>query len=181
MAALKLPDLSGVNDSFIPAILEDSPAAANIPAEALELAPGAVLVMTTFNEGTGSANPLGSGISASGSDGKSLASVVDAVDISLVDIGDGASRKVMVTTPIYVRLSDVAPATTTPLLCAFLDGDVWSQQGIRVATEEELNDFFRGQVNTTGLCAPRHISPSSALSWTCCWTVPTSMSCHKMA
>lgn len=180
MAALKLPDLSGVNDSFIPAILEDSPAAANIPAEALELAPGAVLVMTTFNEGTGSANPLGSGISASGSDGKSLASVVDAVDISLVDIGDGASRKVMVTTPIYVRLSDVAPATT-PLLCAFLDGDVWSQQGIRVATEEELNDFFRGQVNTTGLCAPRHISPSSALSWTCCWTVPTSMSCHKMA
>ncbi|CAL1149627.1 unnamed protein product, partial [Cladocopium goreaui] len=51
MAALKLPDLSGVNDSFIPAILEDSPAAAILPAEALELAPGAVLVMTTFNEG----------------------------------------------------------------------------------------------------------------------------------
>lgn len=163
MAALKLPDLSGVNDSFIPAILEDSPAAAILPAEALELAPGAVLVMTTFNEGTGSANPLGSGISASGSDGKSLASVVDAVDISLVDIGDGASRKVMVTTPIYVRLSDVAPATTTPLLCAFLDGDVWSQQGIRVATEEELNDFFGGQVNTTGLwCATTHLSIFSA-------------------
>eukprot|EP00435_Cladocopium_sp_Y103_P002584 s2473_g1.t1 len=89
MAAVKLPDLSSVNDSFIPAILEDSPAAAILPAEALELAPGAALVMTTFNGGNGSANPLGSGISASGSDGKSLASVVDAVDISLVDVGCG--------------------------------------------------------------------------------------------
>lgn len=163
MAAVKLPDLSSVNDSFIPAILEDSPAAAILPAEALELAPGAALVMTTFNGGNGSANPLGSGISASGSDGKSLASVVDAVDISLVDVGDLTSRKVTVTTPIYVRLSDVPISATTPLLCAFLDGDVWSQEGVRVATEEELNDFFGGQVNTTGLwCATTHLSIFSA-------------------
>eukprot|EP00435_Cladocopium_sp_Y103_P025592 s1429_g6.t1 len=76
---------------------------------------------------------------------------------------DLTSRKVTVTTPIYVRLSDVPISATTPLLCAFLDGDVWSQEGVRVATEEELNDFFGGQVNTTGLwCATTHLSIFSA-------------------
>lgn len=40
-----------------------------------------------------------------------------------------------------MRLSDAL--TPDPAwLCAYLDGDSWSQDGVRLATEEELTNFF---------------------------------------
>lgn len=158
MAAVKLGEIAS-SASFVPAIVEDSPAAAILPLELLELADGAALVMTTFDGGDD--NPLASGLSATSS-GRTLASVVDAVDISLVDIGNFTSKKVSVSNPIYVRLSDAL--TPDPAwLCAYLDGDSWSQDGVRLATEEELTNFFGSSVNTTGLwCATYHLSIFSA-------------------
>ncbi|CAK8989604.1 unnamed protein product [Durusdinium trenchii] len=158
MTAVKLPGLNSTTTPFV-SIAEGSPAAAVLPLEVLAISDGAALVMTAFNGNSS----LSSGLSSSNPEGgSSFTSMVDAVDISLVDLGNLVPRKISATTPIYVRIatSNADPAWR----CAYLDGDTWSVEGVRLATAEELRDFFGPSADISGVwCATLHLSIFSAV------------------
>lgn len=58
---------------------------------------------------------------------------------------------------IYLRLSSESPGPTWT--CAFLDGETWSTEGVRIASIEELTARFGESVDTSGFwCATTHLS-----------------------
>ena len=74
--------------------------------------------------------------------GRPIQAVAPAVDASLVDRRTLSVREVRLTTPIYLRVADVAPEPN--FICAYFDGEFWSTQGVRLATVEELQAGVRG-------------------------------------
>ncbi|CAE7866157.1 unnamed protein product [Symbiodinium microadriaticum] len=117
------------------------------------------LVMTTFDGAVGNES-LGSGLKVRLNRGRPLSSAVPAVDISLVSLRTFSAKDVKVadgTTPIYVRLSDETP--DPKWLCAYLDGETWSTEGVRLATVAELAEALPDGTNTSGLwCATLHLT-----------------------
>ncbi|CAE7234869.1 ACBP4, partial [Symbiodinium natans] len=91
--------------------------------------------------------------------GRPIQAVAPAVDASLVDRRTLSVREVRLTTPIYLRVADVAPEPN--FICAYFDGEFWSTQGVRLATVEELQAF--GSLATMNIsggvwCATLHLS-----------------------
>ena len=154
------------------AVVENSPAAAVLPLEArrksccLNLAAileqalagipaDAALVLTTFDGPQ--AESLSRGRKMQTAAGQPLETAVPAVDVSIVDTQSLSATEVRVSTPIYVRIAKEAPDPSW--VCAFLDGDKWSREGVRLATAEELEVAFGAVADTTGVwCATLHLS-----------------------
>ena len=105
------------------------------------------LVLTTF-DGPASES-LGRGRKMQSAAGRPLEAAVPAVDISIIDKGSLSAQEVQVNTPIYVRISREAPDPTW--ICAYLDGDTWSTEGVRLATPGELEAAFGAVADTSGV------------------------------
>ena len=81
------------------------------------------------------------------------------VDVSIYDLDNFTAKKVVSTSAIYVKLGPLLPLTE-PLdarwTCAYLDGDTWSTDGVRLATAEELEAF---NLSASGVwCVSYHLS-----------------------
>eukprot|EP00439_Symbiodinium_sp_Y106_P034088 s444_g4.t1 len=181
MAAVELRG-APANSSFVAAVIDGSAAAVVLPLEALGgLAENAVLVLTTFDgpeaselgspgqkaqtrasrpieASTPAASELGSpGQKAQTRASRPIEASTPAVDISIVDKDSFSAQEVQVRTPIFVRIAEVAPEPNW--ICAYLDGDTWSTEGVRLATPAELETAFGGQADTSGVwCATLHLS-----------------------
>ncbi|CAE7670489.1 unnamed protein product [Symbiodinium sp. CCMP2592] len=151
---------SGSSTSPVAAIVDDSPAAVVLSSEVLEalgdLGEKAVLVLTTF-DGPEAAELGSPGQKAQTMASRPIEAATPAVDISIVDKDSFSAQEVQVRTPIFVRIAEVAPEPNW--ICAYLDGDTWSTEGVRLATSAELETAFGGQADTSGVwCATLHLS-----------------------
>ena len=79
------------------------------------------------------------------------------VDLSIYNLESLTAKKVLSTSPIYVKLGPVTePFDATRLTCAYLDGDTWSTDGVHLATAEELEAF---NLSLSGAwCVSYHLS-----------------------
>ncbi|CAE7245713.1 Synaptotagmin-4 [Symbiodinium microadriaticum] len=159
LGTMKAVELKGApgNSSFVAAVVDGSAAAVVLPLETLgELGESAVLVLTTF-DGPESSELGSPGQKAQTRASRPIQSATPAVDISIVDKDSFSAQEVQVRTPIFVRIAEVAPEPNW--ICAYLDGDTWSTEGVRLATPAELETAFGGQADTSGVwCATLHLS-----------------------
>ncbi|CAE7539239.1 unnamed protein product [Symbiodinium sp. KB8] len=121
------------NSSFLPLIVENSPAAAVLPQELVEE------VKLRYCRGWGPE------------------AAVPAVDISIVDVESLGVREVQGARTFFVRIAETPP--DPEWICAYLDGDSWSTEGVRLATASELEAALGGSADTSGVwCATVHLS-----------------------
>ncbi|CAJ1385979.1 unnamed protein product [Effrenium voratum] len=155
MTAVKLTDQSQENGfAMVRHTIDSSVSTAYIPTETLQNGSYSAVVITTFNGETGK-DLMGKGASATSSTGNPLIFSTDAMDVSLFG-SDLSVVHVTSAEPIFIKLSITNPEPS--LFCAYqLPDGTWSREGVRLATEKEL-DQFRG-VDTSGAwCATSHLS-----------------------
>eukprot|EP00439_Symbiodinium_sp_Y106_P015391 s943_g2.t1 len=155
MVAFKLPANSS-NSSFLPLIVENSPAAALLPQELVQEVSegrGAVLVATTLD----GPSSEGAGRKMRTNLGRPIQAAVPAVDISIVDVESLGVFEVQGTRTFFVRIAESPP--NPEWICAYLDGDSWSTEGVRLATTSELEAALGVSADTSGVwCATVHLS-----------------------
>ncbi|CAE7601919.1 SYT4 [Symbiodinium sp. CCMP2592] len=87
--------------------------------------------------------------------------VVAPVDVTLHSSVAGSVGGDLNGSLIYIRMTDVSPQQTW--VCAYLDGDEWSTQGVRIASQEELA-ALQSSANTTGTwCVTNHLTMFSII------------------
>ena len=89
-----------------------------------------------------------------------LKPVTGVVDVSIYDVyglDNWKAKKVVSTRPIYVKLGPLTePFDATRWTCAYLDGDTWSTDGVRLVTAEELEAL---NLSASGAwCVSYHLS-----------------------
>jgi hypothetical protein len=109
-----------------------------------------VLVATSFSENQNA-------IIFQGTSRTLLKPVTGVVDVSIYDLDNLTAKKVVSTRPIYVKLGPLTePFDATRWTCAYLDGDTWSTDGVRLVTAEELEAF---NLSASGAwCVSYHLS-----------------------
>ena len=151
-----------ISSSIIEVEAEESPAAVILPQEALPVqgnldAERILTVVPLTGEAT--KTTLGEGSKAEFG-GKSVELAVDAVDVSLFEVLGGQSSAISIDdapSPIFLRLSD--QNAEPDWRCAYLDGEVWSREGVRLASAAEISALYGDSVNTSGVwCATTHLS-----------------------
>ena len=112
-----------------------------------------MLVATSFSENQNA-------IIFQGTSRTLLKPVTGVVDVSIYDVyglDNWTAKKVVSTRPIYVKLGPLTePFDATRWTCAYLDGDTWSTDGVRLVTAEELEAF---NLSASGAwCVSYHLS-----------------------
>ncbi|CAE7625670.1 PAO [Symbiodinium sp. CCMP2592] len=153
MTALRLPAIAA-NSSYLAITVNSTSAAFALPLEAVGtdyLVVLTVLDMETSDElGGKSQTKAGRPIEAA---------PLPLVDVTLVDSQTRNAQEVRVAedTPIYVRIAAVPPEPNW--ICAYLDGNSWSQEGVHLATMPELERALGANTETYGTwCATSHLS-----------------------
>ncbi|CAE7392808.1 SYT4 [Symbiodinium sp. CCMP2456] len=151
-----------ISSSVIEVEVEESPAAVILPQEALPVQgnPDAERILTVVPlTGEATKTTLGEGSKAKFG-GRSVELAVDAVDVSVFEVLGGQSSELSIEdapSPIFLRLSGRNPEPDWR--CAYLDGEVWSREGVRLASAAEISALYGDSVNTSGVwCATTHLS-----------------------
>ena len=145
--------LQNSSGTVLALLLDGSPAAAVLPLELVNQA--SALVLATLN-GPGSED-FSAGRRFWTKQGRLIEAVAPAVDITLMNMQTLNVLEVQGATIFYVRIAQMAP--DPEWICAFLDGDAWSTDGVRLAFAEELEAAFGDIADTSGVwCATVHLS-----------------------